>query len=150
MYPRSTGSSRNSWRAGDTREAWVQGTRRKKKDPKESKARTTLLWLGSKFSSETLPTMHSIYLYTDIYQGLKICTNSCMHACMHTYIHTYIHTFHTYVHTYIFSIYQTSDYPFSRALIGYPSSGYPALSTGLQNTMDARAGNLLSSQVLTR
>ena len=37
-----------------------------------------------------------------------------------------------------FSRYQTSEYPFSRGLIGYSSSGYPALSTGLQNTMDAR------------
>ena len=38
----------------------------------------------------------------------------------------------------------------ARALIGYSSSGYPALSTGLQNTMDARASNHLSSRVLTR
>ena len=44
---------------------------------------------------------------------------------------------------------QTSEYPFSRGLIGYSSSGYPALSTGLQNTMDARASNHLSSRVLT-
>ena len=32
---------------------------------------------GSKFSSRTLPTMHSIYLYTDIYQGLNVFANSC-------------------------------------------------------------------------
>ena len=32
----------------------------------------TLLWLGSTFSNGTLPTMHSIYLYTDIYKGLDI------------------------------------------------------------------------------
>ena len=39
-----------------------------------------------------------------------------------------------------FSIYQTSEYVFFlRALIGYSSSGYPAVSTALQNTMDARA-----------
>ena len=31
---------------------------------------------GSKFSCGTLPTMHSIYVYTDIYQGLKIFANS--------------------------------------------------------------------------
>ena len=37
---------------------------------------STLLWLGSKFSSGTIPTMHSRYLYTDIYQGLKIFGNS--------------------------------------------------------------------------
>ena len=30
---------------------------------------------GSKFSSGTLPTMHSIYVYTDIYQGLNIFAN---------------------------------------------------------------------------
>ena len=27
--------------------------------------------VGSKFSSGTLPTMHSIYVYTDIYKGSK-------------------------------------------------------------------------------
>ena len=37
---------------------------------------------GSKFSSGTLPTMHSIYVYTDIYQGLQIFANS--------YIYIYI------------------------------------------------------------
>ena len=31
---------------------------------------------GSTFSSGTLPTMHSIYVYTDIYQGLNIFANS--------------------------------------------------------------------------
>ena len=31
---------------------------------------------GSKFSRGTLPTMHSIYVYTDIYQGLKFLANS--------------------------------------------------------------------------
>ena len=39
------------------------------------------------------------------------------------------------------SIYQSSEECFTHALIGYSSSGYPALSTGLQNTMDARATN---------
>ena len=34
---------------------------------------------GSKFSSGTLPTMHLIYVYTDIYQGLKIFANSCIY-----------------------------------------------------------------------
>ena len=37
---------------------------------------------GSKFSSGTLPTMHSMYLYIDIYQGLKSFANS--------YIYIYI------------------------------------------------------------
>ena len=41
------------------------------------------------------------------------------------------------------NIFQTIEYPLLRALIGYSSSGYPALSTGLQNTMDARASNHL-------
>ena len=36
-----------------------------------------------------------------------------------------------------------------RVLIGYSSSGYPVISTGLQNTMDARASNHLYSRVLT-
>ena len=31
-----------------------------------------------------------------------------------------------------FSIYQSREYPFSRALIGYLSSGYPALPTGFE------------------
>ena len=35
----------------------------------------------------------------------------------------------------LFSIYQTSEYPFSHALIGYSSSGYPVIFTGLQNKM---------------
>ena len=34
---------------------------------------------GSKFSRGTLPTMHSIYLYTAIYQGLNIFANSCIY-----------------------------------------------------------------------
>ena len=42
------------------------------------------------------------------------------------------------------------EYPFSRSLIGCSSSGYLVISTGLQNTMDARASNHLSSRVLTR
>ena len=50
----------------------------------------------------------------------------------------------------LISIYQTSEWCLSRALIGYSSSGYTALCTGLQNTMDARASNHLSSRVLTR
>ena len=44
---------------------------------------STLLWLGSKFSSGTLPTMHSIYLYTDMYQGLKLFANSCIYTCIY-------------------------------------------------------------------
>ena len=53
---------------------------------------------GSKFSSGFLPIMHStcIYLYTDVYQGLKIvfmyvCTYMyvmyivCMYVCMYVY-----------------------------------------------------------------
>ena len=35
--------------------------------------------VGSKFSSATLPTVHSIYVYTDIYDGLKIFANSCIY-----------------------------------------------------------------------
>ena len=35
--------------------------------------------VGSKFSSGTLPIMHSIYLYTDIYEGLKSFANSCVY-----------------------------------------------------------------------
>ena len=27
--------------------------------------------------------MHSIYWYTDIYQGLKICANSCIYICIY-------------------------------------------------------------------
>ena len=46
-----------------------------------------------------------------------------------------------------FSIYQTSEECFSRAQIGYSSSGYPALSTDLQNTMDARASNHTFNQM---
>ena len=39
----------------------------------------------------------------------------------------------------IISIYQTSEYPFLHTLIGYSSSKYPVISTGLQNKMDACA-----------
>ena len=35
------------------------------------------------------------------------------------------------------------------ALFGYSSSGYPVMSTGLQNTMDAHASSHLFSWVLT-
>ena len=45
-----------------------------------------LLSLGSKFSGGALPTMHLIYVYTDIYQRLKIFANSCI------YIYIYTHT----------------------------------------------------------
>ena len=34
---------------------------------------------GSKCSSGTLPTMHSIYVYTNVYQGLKIFANGCIY-----------------------------------------------------------------------
>ena len=37
----------------------------------------------------------------------------------------------------------------SRALIGYSSLGYPVISTGLQNVMDTRVRNHLSSRVLS-
>ena len=43
-----------------------------------------------------------------------------------------------YLYIIIVSIYQTSEYQFSRALIGYSSSEYPVISTGWQNTMDVR------------
>ena len=33
--------------------------------------------------------MHSIYVYTDIYQGLKIFAKSCIY--IYIYIYTYIH-----------------------------------------------------------
>ena len=36
---------------------------------------------GSEFSRGTLPTMHSIYVYTDIYQGLKFFANSYIYNC---------------------------------------------------------------------
>ena len=40
---------------------------------------------GSKFSSATLPTMHSIYLYTDGYQGLKSFANSRIYIYIYPY-----------------------------------------------------------------
>ena len=46
---------------------------------------------GSTFSSGTLPTMHPICLYTDIYQGLKIFANSRILQYMWIYI-TILHT----------------------------------------------------------
>ena len=33
---------------------------------------------GRKFSSGALPTMHSIYIYTDVYLGLNFFPNSCI------------------------------------------------------------------------
>ena len=47
---------------------------------------------GNKFSSGTLPTMHSIYEYTDIYQGLKILANSYIYiaVCKHFEPNSYI------------------------------------------------------------
>ena len=36
----------------------------------------------SKFSSGTLPTMHSIYLYTDVYQGLNCFANTFIYHCL--------------------------------------------------------------------
>ena len=46
---------------------------------------STLHWL-----QVTLPTMHSIYLYSDIYQGLKSFVNSCIYIyiCMPDKNHT--------------------------------------------------------------
>ena len=38
-----------------------------------------IILVGSKFSSGALPIMHSIYLYTDIYQGLKTFASSCIY-----------------------------------------------------------------------
>ena len=35
----------------------------------------------------------------------------------------------------------TSEYPYSHALIGYSSSGYPVIFTGLQNKVDTRTSN---------
>ena len=49
----------------------------------------------------------------------------------------------------LFSIFQTSEYPFSPTLIVYSNSGCPAISTGLQNTMDACASNHLPPEVWT-
>ena len=46
---------------------------------------STLFWLESKFYSGTLPTMHSIYVYTDIYQGLKIFQTAIyIYICVYT------------------------------------------------------------------
>ena len=41
---------------------------------------------GRKFSSGTLPTMHSIYSYTDIYQGL---IQHFWQTAVHIYIYIY-------------------------------------------------------------
>ena len=49
----------------------------------------------------------------------------------------------------LLSIYQTSEYPFLHNLIGYSSSGYPVISTGLQNKLDTHASSHLSSCDLT-
>ena len=43
---------------------------------------STLLWLESKFYSGTLPTMHSIYVHTDMYQGLKSFANSYIYILL--------------------------------------------------------------------
>ena len=45
-----------------------------------------IILAGSKFYSGTLPTMHSIYVYTDIYQGLKIFANSCIYIYIYGHV----------------------------------------------------------------